>query len=736
MTSRNQIDELDKNSKAEEYSMQLIVEFLVAQGLNRTVEILKDEISSLGIKAVNQISTKKERILKNDVVILLNLIESSDHKKFFTSWESLIPQSIKELPECKKLRVYLHAYYATLPFRDNFQPFGQNSAILKEKNDEETTAGTSELIKNDSHLKQITNLNGTFVVEKPYQDKVPIIDEIDLIPSNDDDDDAKCETDSLEDESEYSKHKRHYANLSEDGHPSSAMNMFKTFLLEHGAEFSEEPEFLPYFALPFVENPKTHPTFVTIFQDDWVANLKSKLNQFLIKYSCGDSVIPEIVKICKQNMIKENEENIDVSNSYKDIKRKMHKLKRDHQKLVGVASELASALEKSVQGEGVELKSILFNCISIFPDLFPMHVSEEHQTWDQTGRDFLLKKQILHSDLDAHKIKNDLYNGSVKTQLLLLQALRWHITQSETEEREQYVVWLARHDVLNLRSKSISDFFSPSTNLHPLQQSVVRLLNAIASLNCGRDYIGSSTKTVDLLLEAMKSKNLDQTSENMIVATIQKLSLRKPLCERMIDQGMIDHLLNKLRMNSFNKYTLQYSTSMLMNLALNAPLSYWDRHANISSYMVDLLLNSDNEVSEFITVTLCCALRNEEVNKQCAREGLGIKIGQFYSKNKHNPTLGRQLDTLLKLHRREISPFSLHLGQNCEDELEDPGELDAEIDENDMVKGTICGDEFLEQYCLIFPKQGVVGRSNDRFSNVPVQTNTPAARLPRWATGK
>jgi len=46
----------------------------------------------------------------------------------------------------------------------------------------------------------------------------------------------------------------------------SSMDAFRTFLLQRGAEFSTEPEFLPYFALPYVFEPMQHPSFKNLFK--------------------------------------------------------------------------------------------------------------------------------------------------------------------------------------------------------------------------------------------------------------------------------------------------------------------------------------------------------------------------------------------------------------------------------------------------------------------------------------
>ena len=46
---------------------------------------------------------------------------------------------------------------------------------------------------------------------------------------------------------------------------SRGMYMLRNFLETKGTQFSEEPEFLPYYALPFVSNPASDPSFQELF---------------------------------------------------------------------------------------------------------------------------------------------------------------------------------------------------------------------------------------------------------------------------------------------------------------------------------------------------------------------------------------------------------------------------------------------------------------------------------------
>lgn len=56
---------------------------------------------------------------------------------------------------------------------------------------------------------------------------------------------------------------------------------FKMYLDTRGAELSQTSEFLPYYALPYVQNPMDHPHFNTLCSKKWVFGLRSELAEWL-----------------------------------------------------------------------------------------------------------------------------------------------------------------------------------------------------------------------------------------------------------------------------------------------------------------------------------------------------------------------------------------------------------------------------------------------------------------------
>lgn len=59
-----------------------------------------------------------------------------------------------------------------------------------------------------------------------------------------------------------------------------SMSRFKEYL--QTSEFARgEPDFLQYYALPYLPDPKSHPSFQVLFQEEWLSILKSRLDDFL-----------------------------------------------------------------------------------------------------------------------------------------------------------------------------------------------------------------------------------------------------------------------------------------------------------------------------------------------------------------------------------------------------------------------------------------------------------------------
>ena len=60
-----------------------------------------------------------------------------------------------------------------------------------------------------------------------------------------------------------------------------AMAVFRRYIESRGKGLSQTPEFIAFYALPYVPNPTEHPTFSPMFTSGWMSDLRLKLSQFV-----------------------------------------------------------------------------------------------------------------------------------------------------------------------------------------------------------------------------------------------------------------------------------------------------------------------------------------------------------------------------------------------------------------------------------------------------------------------
>eukprot|EP00656_Telonema_subtile_P047856 TRINITY_DN5557_c0_g1_i1.p1 TRINITY_DN5557_c0_g1~~TRINITY_DN5557_c0_g1_i1.p1 ORF type:complete len:275 (-),score=79.99 TRINITY_DN5557_c0_g1_i1:74-898(-) len=69
--------------------------------------------------------------------------------------------------------------------------------------------------------------------------------------------------------------------LRAGGSTTASMKRFKGYLETSGLELSKAPEFLPFYALPFVDNAQEHPTFKELLAPKWQAEVRSRAARFV-----------------------------------------------------------------------------------------------------------------------------------------------------------------------------------------------------------------------------------------------------------------------------------------------------------------------------------------------------------------------------------------------------------------------------------------------------------------------
>ena len=112
-----------------------------------------------------------------------------------------------------------------------------------------------------------------------------------------------------------------YPLLYRDGEISSnktiqeTMDEFKIFLEKKDSDYSKSNEFLQYYALPYVQNVKTHPTYSKLFQPEWAVELKDKIHLAIKTYlpNIKYPVLYDLVNESNANAANNNSGNINLN---------------------------------------------------------------------------------------------------------------------------------------------------------------------------------------------------------------------------------------------------------------------------------------------------------------------------------------------------------------------------------------------------------------------------------------
>ena len=97
------------------------------------------------------------------------------------------------------------------------------------------------------------------------------------------------------------------------------MDEFKEFLEKKDSDYSKSNEFLSYYALPYVQNPKTHPSYSKLFQPEWTVELKDKI-QLAIKTYLPSIKYPVLYDLINEsNANANNGSNLNSSNVMKNF---------------------------------------------------------------------------------------------------------------------------------------------------------------------------------------------------------------------------------------------------------------------------------------------------------------------------------------------------------------------------------------------------------------------------------
>ncbi|XP_024898982.1 lisH domain-containing protein ARMC9 isoform X5 [Pteropus alecto] len=431
------------------------------------------------------------------------------------------------------------------------------------------------------------------------------------------------------------------------------ISYFKTYLETKGAALSQTTEFLPFYALPFVPNPRAHPSFKELFQDSWTPDLKSKLEKFLaLVFKAGDT--PKLLTLYKENgqshketLQQLHQQLVEAERRSMTYLKRYNKIQADYHNLIGVTAELVDSLEATVSGK---MASTMLRA-----SLVPVKS----------------KDVPLLPSLDYEKLKKDLIWGSDRLKAFLLQALRWRLTTSHPgEQRETVLQAYVSNDLLDCHShsqRSVLQLLHSRSEV--VRQYMARLVNAFASLAGGRLYVAQSTKLLRVLEERLREEDKDTATRENVLGALQKLSLRRPLQTAMIQDGLIFWLVDILKdPDCLSDYTLEYSAALLMNLCLrSAGKNVCAKAAGlVLKVLSDLLGHENHEIQPYVNGALYSILSIPSIREEARAMGMEDILRCFIKEG--NAETVRQIEFIIKQLNSEELPDGVLESDDDEDE--------------------------------------------------------------------
>ncbi|CAL7938985.1 unnamed protein product [Xylocopa violacea] len=748
----------------ENKDLKLVHQFLIDHNFENTADALMVEATIKGFKNFKKDLKSEDEIYENYYEQLMLSCKTGDWRTFFKIWNLLVPEDVKQTKTCKILMLHLYVYFAMLSKhtlllhwykrKDKIQPeegdcrsqdseYDENFMTEIEKNMNDSMEElwkflntTGKELENDTELKPYFALP---FIEDPYAE--PFLSKVF----------EKSWIDRLTENLQLFLKKYKQQSFSDVRSKEENSDKFPSnyaFLIEGLKKDTNAKKTIKNSNIPIIPNDRNIPIFLEDVEPEEQYNLcdgtkhtqKSKSIQTVSMNSSEEEIYSthftnknkKLIQ-CIQELAVAKSQLCTVHSNYEKLKGRFHKLHTDYHKLMSIAGVLTTGLEDLAKGQAIDFQDILETCIKIFPDLFNQNIKDNSHYSSELLSDKSRSdvKNVENSQLygtfippkllDFKKIKLHLINGSIKTKLFLLQALRRKITSSQPGERDETVHEYISKDLLGLHSqiasykgKSILPYLLTPQNViipHPLQQSITRLLNALASFRCGRDYLSFDSTVVDMVFKCLNSmcdNNIDTLTCNMMIAMLQKLSLRKQQRIYMIENGLVEWLIHHLhdQCRVMDSYRLEYATALLMNLSLHqtaqkrastmAPL--------LVSTLIELLLMDHVSALQYINGALNNFLTNHTINEE-AKKMKFASIIEEYSKYKTGE-MREHLDHILKIHRREIT-IKTENDEMADNDSEEFDVLESQLEENDPVKNNyreLCGELLLASCYSILPK--------------------------------
>ncbi|KAH9490004.1 LisH domain-containing protein armc9 [Bulinus truncatus] len=515
-------------------------------------------------------------------------------------------------------------------------------------------------------------------------------------------------------------------NLSQKD-KDEAMSNFKKYIESRGASLSQTTEFLPFYALPFVQNPKSHPSYKELFSENWSKDLKSRLERYFSS-TLTATPQPKLFELyngkdgkgLRQQNLLLSQQVLEAEKKASAYLKRHSKVQSDYHNLIGITADLVDALESTVQGKHITPEYLQHLCNRLFTS--HMHSSVDLTRPGTAGE--ALRASVIPSllplndqgesypSLDYIQLKNQIRESVDHKKALIFQALRWRLTRTSGAKRDQILNAYIQNDILGCSNpgpyrETIMDLLKNSSDA--VKQYLARFYNACASLCAGRGYLSTNTDLLPALMDILKGDVRDHMAQEMVLGALQKLSLRRQLQSAMIERGVIEWLVDVLEDNdSLSDYTLEYSVALLMNLCLRTA---GKKKCSLKSHQTlkvlsDLLGHDNTEIRPYVNGALYSILAIPAIREEAKAMGMEEILKCFLKENQ--PDMNRQIEFIIKqLNSNENGEeYDSDEEDEDEDEEEDQEMLETDLDKDEILRpqqGELSGENLLRQFSVIQP---------------------------------
>ena len=491
-----------------------------------------------------------------------------------------------------------------------------------------------------------------------------------------------------------------------------------------------------------------------LLKPEWARDIKLRLTKFLSQ-SIRRQSKPQLDAMFNKNSQRKGSINSDQKVKLLEAKCIQYKglyvqQQQEYFNVLAVATELVESLESAVLGKPVDPVTIERVCNQLFKHDVSSTIdfSRPGTASSMLRKSVMRQEKNLHSNekhdnvasLNIEKVKTDLVSDMDYIKKgYVIQALRWRLTKSSTEEEKQKLLMSCiDHDLFGQKdtkySEDLINCTLKSADPH-LKENILRLIYCFSAMGLGCKYLSDHSIIISELIDIVCSSIKDDLIRQVTLLALQGLSLRRNVQSQMLESNIMSWLLKILQEpDNLSEYSLHHATALLMNLSLRTKgrLYLSDNSGRLLSVIEGLLEHESSLVREYINGILFSALTMENVRDAALDlgfdESLKLLIGVSPPETSH------QLEFCLKQLQSPTSDKPPVEGDSEDDEeevIEDNQEslmLDLQLPENLPVDSKSQGEELLcSQYLteikLNIENENVVREKISDNDNKPVPSH-------------